>query len=81
MSETIEPDADDKTIKRIDEFVERIGEHCHSIRVIAVLPKPGGDSSIYTIGNGEFYSQIGAAKEWITRQDEATRIKAREDLQ
>ena len=65
--------------KRIDAFVESIGEHCHSIRVIAVIPNGNKDTQIYTYGDGDFYSQLGATREWIIRQDEAARIEARKD--
>lgn len=79
MSEEIADDPNRNTIERIDKFVEMIGEHCTSIRVVAVLPAAKCDSSIYTVGNGDFYSQIGAVKEFIIRQDEFSRIKTRED--
>lgn len=65
--------------KRIDAFVESIGEHCHSIRVIAVIPNGKKETQIYTCGDGDSYSQLGAVREWIIRQDEATRIDARKD--
>lgn len=78
MSEEISDDPNRKTIELIDKCIAMIGEHCTSVRLVAVLPAEGG-STIYTIGNGDFYSQIGAVKEFIIRQDEFSKIRTRED--
>jgi hypothetical protein len=79
MSEEIADDPNRKTIELIEKCIAMIGEHCTSVRLIAVLPAGKGDSTIYTTGSGDFYSQIGAVKEFVIRQDEFSKIRTRED--
>ncbi len=79
MSDNIADDPNRNTIERINKFVEMIGEHCTSVRVVAVLPAGSGNSLLYSVGNGDFYSQIGAVKEFVIRQDEFSKIRTRED--
>jgi len=66
--------------KLIDDCASKIGEHATSVRIIAVIPNEDFDCSrIYTNGRGCFYSQVGSVREWLTRQDELSRIDVRKD--
>lgn len=71
----------DKLEKEISEFALKFGERCFSIRIIDVIPQAGGESGIFSVGNGDFLSQKGAVREWLTRQDEQTRYDARKDAE
>lgn len=67
-------DSEKRVAAEIDQFCKRMFEHCSSIRVIAVIPEPDGSTSIYTNGSGDYYSQLGAVGEWLTREKEKTRL-------
>lgn len=80
MTGSGQKDENDKMIREIDAFIAKIGERCHSVRFFCVIPKGDSETTIYTVGNGDFFSQIGSIREWVMRQDEQTKCEARKEF-
>lgn len=69
----------DHITKLADDLVAKLGEHCDSVRVFLTIPTEGGETTSYSVGNGNIYAQIGLVKEWCVRQDEYVRSNARKE--
>lgn len=67
----------DHVQKMADDLVEKLGEHCDSVRVFCTYPEGGGETSGYSSGSGNFFAQHGQIHEWLIRQDEIVRAHAR----
>lgn len=69
----------DRVQKMADELVEKLGEHCDSVRVFCTYRAEDGDTSAYTVGDGNFYAQSGQVQEWVAHQDEIVRSRTRKE--
>lgn len=64
----------------VQEFLDRAGEHCESIRVFMTYPKDGGEESVFhTVGSGNYYAQLGQVFHWLTMQEQSARNMADND--
>lgn len=67
--------------KMADDAVEKLSEHCDSVRIFLTAPNGNGETSCYTVGNGNFHAQAGQIAEWMEMQREHARAKARRDAE
>lgn len=68
-------DARDKILQDV---VSKLTEHFSSVRIVACADDQSGtDTSMYSTGGGSYFEQIGAVREWLSRQDEAARDNVR----
>lgn len=58
--------------KLIEEAIQKLGEHCQSIRIFVTYPSDDGTNSTkgHTKGSGNLYAQIGQVREFMVEQDE-----------
>lgn len=61
-----------------EECAQKLSEHFDSVRIIAVRHTKGV-SAVFSTGRGDFYSQLGASRDWVIRQNERTRVNERAD--
>ncbi len=55
-------------------------EHATSVQIIVTARGRDGGTVSFATGRGCFYSRLGAAREWVVKQDERVRrAVARED--
>lgn len=60
-------------------FAKEMAEYSDSIRIVVTYEKGGGVTTCYTVGSGSIYAQLGAVREWLIQQDEASRIEVRKE--
>lgn len=70
--------SDDEFDKMMDGILGRIMDHADSVRIF-VSQHDGDETRSYTIGRGNFHSQYGLVTEWMIRQDQHNREKAKQD--
>lgn len=65
--------------KRVQSFVDQLGEHVDSVRVFVTFPTLDGKphTAGLTVGIGNFYAQQGQIQEWMVTQDERVRDHVR----
>ncbi len=64
---------------KIEGFCSQLQEH-HLVNVrVFVTRKEGTNCKAINRGNGDFYSILGAVKEWIVEQDERTKLSVRNE--
>ncbi len=68
--------------KMVDEFRDKLSEHCDSVRIFVSFPSLNGESDTvgYTNGGGNLFAQHGQVREWLEFQREYARIEARKDV-
>lgn len=59
----------------LKEAAEKLGEHYDSVLIIATTHEPelDGGTRIMCGYAGNYYAQVGSAREWLLQQDERTR--------
>lgn len=70
--------SDDEFDKMMNEILGRIMEHADAVRIF-VSQHDDDQTRSYTIGRGNFHAQYGLVKEWMARQDQHNREKAKQD--
>jgi hypothetical protein len=71
----------EETTKLLESHLQQLGEHFDSVQIFATVHEPEAEGGTVHIcmGNGSWYARYGQVQEWLIRQDEMTRIKARRD--
>jgi len=59
----------DPDLRELERHVSQLGEHFDSVRIIATVHKNGMTES-FSFGAGNFYAQMGAVREWVSRREE-----------
>lgn len=75
---TAEQQADQDT-KWIETMAEQIGERFDAVQIIATRHEPAtacGTIS-FEAGTGNFHARLGVVRDWLVRQDEEARVRAR----
>lgn len=72
-------DSGDGYVKMIDSHVAQLSEHFDSVQVFCTQRTGDGNTRVFSRGGGNYYANYGAAREWIVRQDERTRVDERCD--
>lgn len=76
VSEDIELDQD---AERVDAAVKALGEHFDTVHIfVTKYNADDKDTTAVSKGCGNIYAREGFIREWMTRQDEEAREKARE---
>jgi hypothetical protein len=67
--------------KRVQSFVDQLGEHVDSVRVFITFPTHDGhpNTAGFNSGIGNFYAQYGQVREWMLTQDERVRENVRRE--
>ena len=55
--------------KEIDELMNKLSEHCDSVRLFISVPSGNGETTSFSRGAGNYLAQYGQIKEWILRQE------------
>jgi hypothetical protein len=64
--------------KVLDGHAIQLYEHFDSVRIIVTKFRPDSDDTICGgSGAGDFYAQLGAARDWLATNDSRTRHEAR----
>lgn len=61
--------------KHILKVCKTLNEHCDSVRIFVTAPGVDGNTHSISKGSGNWYAQYGHVKEWITSEEEATRME------
>lgn len=69
-------DQADEEVRIVERHVAQLGEHFQSVRIIATRHQDGNTITV-TSGSGNWYAQVGSVRDWVTQQDEYTRIAER----
>jgi hypothetical protein len=61
--------------KLLQECVDKLSEHCDSVRIFITLPTGDGESNTAAMdrGSGNFYAQLGQITEWLCIQEQYQR--------
>lgn len=59
----------DQDLRELERHCSQLGEHFDSVRIIATVHRNGVTESC-SFGAGNFYAQMGAVREWVSRRDE-----------
>lgn len=64
----------------VDEANAKLMEHCDSVRIFATY-KDNDGSHAYSMGEGQYYAQLGSVRDWVDRADEENRqgVRIREE--
>lgn len=85
MPETQMPERSDEEQESFDEailkkYCTHLIEHFSSVRIIATRHRSEtNDTVACSSGAGDYYSQIGAVRDWLIRQDERTKENVRNE--
>ena len=58
---------------------QKLAEHFDSVQIVATLKDDDGGTQMHACGSGNFYARMGSAHEWLVRENERVRIKARSE--
>ena len=67
-------DPDDARDAMLDRHAAALAEHFDS--VIIITTRHGEGTGMYARGAGNFYAQLGSARDWVARQDAMNRRHA-----
>lgn len=76
-----ERDPRDVELGRLKNAVAILSQHFEAVQIFATAKDPA-DEKIYLTynhGSGNWYSRYGLVREWITLEDERSRLRAREE--
>lgn len=70
-----------KELEMVRQHVEKLGEFFESVSIFATYHEEGGQRGTIHInmGCGNYFARIGHVKDWIIKEDEATRLGQRKD--
>lgn len=69
--------------KLLEKSVSELGEHFDAVMVFAVRHDGATDDGTFRAikGCGNWFSRYGVIKEWILREEETSRFRARKDCE
>lgn len=78
MSAESKSDADLALVKR---HVEELGEHFDAIQIFASRYEPALEDGTVNVqmGTGNWFARYGHVRDWLIKEEEATRLKVRKD--
>lgn len=77
-SEEKQADADVAIVKR---HVAELGEHFDSVQIFVTRFEAGVEQHTVSVqlGSGNWFARMGHIRDWLVKEDEATRLKVRKD--
>ena len=71
-------DKADQVCKIVDSMVAQLMEHVSSVQIFVTFPE--GEKTLgLNAGHGDWYARQGVVREWVTQDDERTRLTVRGD--
>ena len=67
----------DRMQKILDDYAEKIGEHFDGVLLLATCRNGERGDIYFATGSGNYFTRVGLANEYMTRNDEATREQGR----
>lgn len=79
MSETLDQSDEERDLKILKSHTAQLMEHFETVQILCSR-HIGDDGTVScTWGSGNWFARYGQVKEWITKQEEGTRIERRNE--